>query len=82
MSFLCPTCNAGMYCLDSRSVVLGDKVRLGTGEYSSKVGQSTERRYGCPNCHRRYFSTEVLYSKHYTRKPIPDSHFNKKEPLK
>lgn len=75
MSFECPSCGSGMYCLDTRPVFMGDKVRAGTREHSSKVSQSTERVHGCPNCHRRYFSTEVLFSKHYTIRPIPDSKF-------
>jgi len=73
----CPKCSAGLYCLRSDRIILGDEKRIRRSKNRSSIRplitESRERTYGCPKCHRRYHSVEILLPKSYMIKPLPES---------
>ena len=71
---LCPKCGYGMYVLDSKDIYFGDTIGKEKKKTKSKLTTARQRKWGCNNCRRRFFSTEIVNPTPYSRyKGVPKS---------
>ncbi len=76
----CPWCGFSMYCLDSKKLYFGDVIDIDkhhkdgrSKKYAPNVTSARQRKWGCDNCERRYYSIEILNPTPYSRGGVPKS---------
>ena len=68
---ICPWCEIDLHCLDSQTLHFGDTIGGGRKKRRAKITNARERRWGCSECSRRYWSIEVLNPTPYMIKKVP-----------